>query len=221
MAIIIDRRFVQKATEKWGNAHMIIPSFQSANLQIPVSAHPDMTLTQIEDIFVASPDSFEYYKSFLGEKVICGKREIKPHYPHDIAYNVLTYKGVAFANFAYTDSVVIKELEKRKIKPVSIKQGYAKCSSCVTENGIITADTGIFLACRENGINALEITPGYVELKGYDYGFLGGASGVIDGKTVFFGDIRKHPDFLKIKEFCEFDFLSDFPLYDVGTIFCI
>ena len=102
-----------------------------------------------------------------------------------------------------------------------MNQGYAKCSTAVCDRGIITADETIYSACCENGINALKITQGNVKLSGYEYGFIGGASGIIDGKLTFFGDIRKHPDYLKIKEFCDFDYIPDFALTDVGTIMCI
>lgn len=221
MQIIIDARFWDIAKKHLGVKHTIIPSFVCKNISEPVCAHPDMTLTKIDDVFVASPDSFEYYKNFLGMKVICGKTELSSHYPYDIAYNVLIYKNFAFAKAEYTDAVVKEELKKRNIKLINVNQGYAKCSTAVCQEGIITADETIYASCRENGINALKITPGHINLTGYDYGFIGGTSGIIDGKLTFFGDISKHPDYLKIKEFCDFDFVTDFPLTDVGTIMCI
>ena len=221
MKIIVDRRYIDIAKKQWCMKYEIIPSFCCEKIQLPVSAHPDMTLTRIEDIFVASPDSYEYYREILGKRVISGSTELSSHYPYDIAYNVLIYKNLAFGKVDYIDQVVKEELQKRKMKLINVNQGYAKCSTCVCSEGIITADDSIYKACCENSINALKIIPGFVELEGYDYGFIGGASGVIGSVLTFFGDIRKHPDYKKIEGFCDFDFIPDFPLTDIGTILCI
>lgn len=221
MAIIIDRRFLEKAQKLWGKEHEIFPSFCHTNLPEPVSAHPDMTLTPIEDIFVCCPESYEYYKKILGDRVVLGQTSLSSHYPYDIAYNVLIFKNIAIGKLEFVDPVVINELNKRSIKLINVNQGYAKCSSAVCKSGVITADEGIYKALVDNNVNALKITPGYVELTGYDYGFIGGATGVVDGVLTFFGDVSKHPDFQRIKEFCDFNYFTDFSLTDVGTIFCI
>ena len=221
MLLIIDVRYVSLAKEKWGKEYEIIPSFTHKKLQKPVCSHPDMTILPIGDVFVCCPESFDYYKSFLGNRVISGKTTLSSHYPNDIAYNVLIYKNKAFAKKDYIDSVALQELKKQNIELINVNQGYAKCSCAVCDNGVITADNSIFKSLCENGVNSLKITSGNVKLTGYDYGFIGGASGIIDGKLTFFGDVSKHPDFLKISKFCDFDYFSDFPLTDVGTIFCI
>lgn len=221
MKLIVDKRYTDIAKKYWGMKYEVIPSFCCEKIQVPVSAHPDMTLTQIDDIFVCSPDSFGYYREVLGNCVISGNTQLSSHYPYDIAYNVLIYKNFAFGKTDYIDQVVKNELRKRKIKLINVSQGYAKCSSCVCDSGIITADESIIKCCRENNIEALKITPGFVELAGYDYGFIGGASGIIDGVLTFFGDVTLHPDYLEICEFCDFLFIPDFPLTDIGTILCI
>jgi len=216
--IIVDNRYLEIAKDKFGEKHEIIPSFTCENLQKPVCAHPDMTILPIEDIFVCSPSSYEYYRSVLGDRVKCGATKLSNHYPNDIAYNVLIFENLAFGKEEFIDSVVKCELRKRNIKIVNINQGYAKCSSCITKNGIITADNSIYKALVKNNIAALNILPGFVKLFGYEYGFIGGASGEIDGELTFFGDITKHPDFEKIDNFCKFKYFSDFPLTDIGTI---
>lgn len=221
MLIIIDARFVDQAKKIWGDKYEIVPSYTHEKLQKPVSSHPDMTIIPIGDVFVCCPESYSYYKSFLGDRVIAGQTPLFAHYPKDIAYNVLIYKNKAFGKKDYIDTVVLGELKKQNIELINVNQGYAKCSCAVCSNGVITADDGLYDALKKQNINSLKITPGYVKLSGYDYGFIGGASGVIDGKIAFFGDVSRHPDFLKIKGFCDFDYFSDFPLTDIGTIFCI
>jgi hypothetical protein len=221
MAIIISREFIDTAVLKWGKKYEIIPSFECEKIQKPVSCHPDMTLMQIEDIFVCSPDSYSYYKGYLGSRVICGNTELSSHYPRDIAYNVLVYKNYAFAKADCTDTVVKEELNKRNIKLLNVSQGYAKCSAAVCDSGVITADESIYKECIKNDVPVLKVTPGHVKLTGYDYGFIGGASGIVDGNFLFFGDVSKHPDFEKIKSFSKCEYFDDFPLTDIGTIFSI
>ena len=219
--LIIDSKYKDFAEKLWGKNHEITPSFHHENLQTPVSDHPDMTLAQIDDIFVCCPESYDYYMRFLGDKVIPGKTRLLPNYPYDIAYNVLVYKNKAFGRADFIDNTVKEELKKRNIELINVNQGYSKCSCAITENGIITADDSIFDALIKNNINALKITPKQVKLPGYDYGFIGGASGMIDGKCIFFGDVTKHADYEKIKAFCDFSYIKDFGLLDIGTIFCI
>jgi len=216
--IIIDNRYIEIAEKKWGSEHEIIPSFTCCDLQKPVCAHPDMTILPVGDAFICSPQSYDYYKRFLGNKAKCGAKKLSNHYPYDIAYNVLIFKNYAIGKEEYIDDVVKAEIIKKGIKIINVNQGYAKCSSCVTKNGIITTDTTIYNALIENGVNALLISPGNIKLPGYNFGFIGGASGEIDGVLNFFGDVSKHPDFSKIQNFCECNFFTEFPLTDVGTI---
>ena len=61
-----------------------------------------------------------------------------------------------------------------------------------------------------------------IELKGYDYGFIGGAGFYDSGKVYFFGNIKNHPDYDKIKEFIKYNnsiieiICQDMPITDIG-----
>ena len=62
-----------------------------------------------------------------------------------------------------------------------------------------------------------------IMLEPFEYGFIGGASGIVDGKIAFCGNIRLHKDYHKIKSFCDIHNveilnLSDSISVDVGTI---
>lgn len=219
--LIIDARYEEIAKKQWGSKYEIIPSFCNKNLSEPTSFHPDMSLCCIGDVFVCCPESYEYYKKIIGKNLIKGNTSPSSHYPFDIAYNVLVYKNYAFGKADYIDKAVKEELNRQNIKLVNVNQGYAKCSCAVCDDGIITADDCIFNELVKNDINALKISPGHIKLTGYEYGFIGGASGEIDGVLTFFGDVSKHPDYKKIKNFCRFNYIEEFPLTDVGTIYCI
>ena len=94
----------------------------------------------------------------------------------------------------------------------------------MSENAIITADEGIAKTAAAHGIDVLKIREGYVDIDGYGYGFIGGASGACDDAVYFCGDILSHPDGQKIADFCEKHSkrcvsLSNDTLFDVGTLF--
>ena len=93
----------------------------------------------------------------------------------------------------------------------------------VSDNALITADKSIYSISQNNGLDALLISEGHVDLNGYGYGFIGGASGAVDSYVLFCGDLSNHPDGERIAEFCQKHgkapvSLSDEPLYDYGTV---
>ena len=74
---------------------------------------------------------------------------------------------------------------------------------------------------RENGIRVTLISKGGISLPPYDYGFIGGASGVVGRKIYFFGDLNSHPDSAVIRKAIEEEgfipvSLSDERLRDLG-----
>ena len=104
-------------------------------------------------------------------------------------------------------------------------QRYTACSTAViAENALITADESIYRLCLEKGIDAHKISPGHIELEGYDYGFIGGCCGLVSKDTLAFsGNISMHPDYADMKAFAagygvSLLPLSDRPLYDIGGI---
>ncbi len=222
--LIVDRRFCEIAEKKWGNEAEIIPSYKNKNLPEQVAYHPDLSVCRVGDIYVCEKEAYNYYKQFIPEeKILCGSTTLLSNYPFDIAYNVLISEKNAMANFKYTDPVLKEVLVNKGFRLIDINQGYAACSSASFNGGIITSDPSVISACNRNKIDVLEIEKGGVVLKGFDYGFIGGASGYVSQKLLFFGDILKHKDYAKVKEFLlkkkiEFDNIENFPLTDVGTI---
>ena len=178
-----------------------ILSYCSENLNPAICSHPDMTIVHLgENRFICAPDAYDYYASVLPEaEVIKGEVDINPEYPHDVAYNITLLGDFAFMN---TATEQIKVINNGKI--INIRQGYTKCSICVvSEHAIITADTGIARAAQDNNIDVLQISPGNIELPGMNYGFIGGAAGLIAPDTLAVnGDITTHPDCNAIMRFC-------------------
>ena len=150
-----------------------------------VSSHPDMLLHPVGgDLIVHAPgisDELGVLLARAGFRLIKGAAELSPEYPRDIAYNAARIGRFYFHNLKYTDSVLRKELEKAGVEPVHVEQGYTKCSvALVDENTMITSDKGIARTAEGKGIDALLIDPGQgILLPGLDYGFIGGATGLL------------------------------------------
>ena len=229
--MIVDNRYAETARKSWGEMYEIIPSVTCQSLAEPVSAHPDMVLFKTgKREFICAPDVYEEYKRMLqpiGVDLICGKKELKSNYPEDIAYNILKTDSSAFGKFSETEETIKKYLEAENIKMINVKQGYSKCSVCSFAGGAITADESLYSALLADGQDTLKIPCGEIFLRGYDYGFIGGASGENDdGELFFFGDLKMLSFGEKIIRFLEekkkkIHQISGITPIDVGTIMFI
>ncbi|MBR7163442.1 MAG: hypothetical protein IKD21_00510 [Clostridia bacterium] len=228
---IIDNRYYDAVYAAFAGNRTFLPSVTCHALAAPVSAHPDMVLFSAEKgTCICAAEVYSQYLKILspfGVELVQGNASLGSDYPADIAYNVLNTRAGAFARFDSTDKHLTRLLDKKHIKKVNVGQGYARCSSVSFGDALISADPTIIKAGKEAGLSVLSITPGYVNLPGYDYGFIGGASGILGGDTVaFFGDLSYHPDGEKIRNFITANgfFVAEMPgqpLSDIGTIFCI
>jgi hypothetical protein len=161
----------------------------------------------------------------LNFKTILCQSQLTPKYPNDIALNAARILNYCLCNEKFIDSAIIEYLRIHKIQIVPIKQGYAKCSiAIVDEKSIITADEGITNAANKLGLDVLKIREGYINLHGYNFGFIGGCCGKLGKDTLAFcGKINKHPDFKEIRNFCDVRGikiieLTSQPLTDIGGI---
>ena len=152
-----------------------------------IETHPDIYMCRLPD----------------GCLIKAQKGEIGNSYPKDIPFNAVCLDRYFIHNLKYTNQRLLKCAKELGLKPVNVKQGYTKCSCTVVDGkSIITADEGIFSALSAiDDVDVLKITPGYVALNGFEFGFLGGASGRVGNTMYFSGDITKHPDYSKISSF--------------------
>lgn len=205
-----------------------ITTKESQDLSTPVNYHPDMLCHHLggED-FAVYRDQTDLFEKLigLGASVYKSKKTLQPDYPNDIALNALRLSRLAFGKTSSMEPILLEYYNSKKVELVDIKQGYTKCSVCVVdEKSIITSDKSISQKAREKGLDVLLISPGYIELNGYDYGFIGGTCGKIDKNVLAFaGDIKNHPQWEKIIKFCKERNVSvislhNGPLQDIGSI---
>ena len=171
-----------------------------------MEAYSDILKEYVEEIIVI-PDS-------LGNK-----------YPDDVKLNCVVIGNTLICNIDTVAETVLKYFKRKNYCIINVKQGYTKCSVLpVTDNAIITDDPSIAQTCLENGFDVLKISKGSVQLNGYSYGFIGGASGKISSdKIVFCGNPDSHCDAPAIKQFLnkyksDYVSLDNKQLYDIGGI---
>ncbi len=197
-------------------------------LSSPVNTHPDMQIHFVsEKIAVVAPSVFDYYKEILPSNItlLKGKREPGRTFPEDSAYNVAKLGKKVIGNLKFVDDVIKESYSDLGFELINTKQGYTKCNMCIVdENSVITEDEGLFRLLSDEGVSVLKISVGSVSLESFDYGFVGGASGLIKKNCLaFFGDISKLSDAEKISEFLEergietISLSDDFPK-DFGSI---
>ena len=97
-------------------------------------------------------------------------------------------------------------------------------SASSNSTGVFFRKNGILSALKKSpDLGVLPVSQGHVKLDGFEYGFLGGASGRVGDEIVFNGDLSAHPDYEAIREFIEsrglaVRFFPEYPLTDIGSI---
>ncbi|MEG0855954.1 MAG: hypothetical protein RSG52_05705 [Terrisporobacter sp.] len=227
---LVDKRITKPMEEYLNKINInIIKSETCKETYDAISCHPDISTLKINNNnIIVAPNVYEYYYYLLspfGFNVIKGDSHIKNKYPKNIQYNVVILGKYAIHNFNYTDTKIINYIERNNFIKINVKQGYCKCSICIVdENSIITSDEGIYKEVKKHNIDCLLIEKGHIDLFKMNYGFIGGCSGLISkNDLVFFGDISKHPDFDKIKDFTKSKnknliSLSNENLLDLGSL---
>lgn len=215
--------------EKWG-VHLIYTT-PDQRLPKPVQYHPDLQVCRLsfETLFVLKNSSLLEFKNelcFQSPKVLETETEPEAHYPKDVLCSGVPFGKWLLANPHTLDPLIMRKANEEGLSLIPVRQGYAACAVCkVGEHAAITADEGICRALQEKKeFEVLLIQPGFIELPGYDTGFLGGCCGKLEENLIVFtGALSCHPDGKKIKDFLnshQIDIweLSRKPLLDTGGI---
>lgn len=205
MGIICDRRATEDIKEALKDvADKIIYTDALDTLEAPLNTHPDIQIHFLsKELAVCPPEAYDYYRKNLpnGTELIKGCSLGRTYTSHT-AYNVARVGQYVVCNSAFADRNITEIYTKMGYKIINVRQGYAKCNLCIiNDSAVITEDRGIAKALSEYGIDVLRIDVGGVRLKGFEYGFIGGASGNVEGKLLFSGKIENHPMFDDILNF--------------------
>ncbi len=199
---------------------------ENSLLDAPVSRHADILANYVgKSIFLADKNQTElcnFIEYNSGKSIIV--ENIKSPYPDDCLLNFADIGDYIICNKSILTKEIVDLLPDKQI--IDVKQGYSKCSVCICKrNTIITDDISIYNAVSQyNNIKSLLVEKGSVQLKNYNYGFIGGCCGLIDINTLLFnGDLSTHSDFDKTKNFLydndiKYIDIKGKPLTDIGSI---
>ncbi len=186
--------------------HLIIEVESTDQVYESISSHPDIFMCKINNQMIKSEKDLGY------------------SYPDNIKYNGVQIGNYFIHHTNYTASKLMSAVKAAGLIPVHVPQGYTKCNIvAVDKNSIITSDEGIKNILVPLGLDVLLISPGNVKLKGFSYGFLGGASGKVGDSIIFNGNLSAHPDYQKISDFIltrglKLKYFKEYDLEDIGSI---
>ncbi len=229
--VIIDYRASAKTVDALKNMNFNIVKTPHLNtVYATICGHSDIMVHKLcDDVVVAEPTVYEYFKEKLkGIEVLKGKSVISDKYPFDIAYNAARVGKNLFCNVNYTDEVILNYADKNGINIINTKQGYAKCSICIVcDEAIITSDKNIKAQAEKNKIEVLYVDDSSIKLTGFEHGFIGGATGLLNKNILAVnGNIELHADSNRILDYCskygvEVISLNEGEIVDIGSIIVI
>ena len=225
--VIVAENFPEDSAEKLKAYGEVVRTRANKNLLRGLDTHTDILVHPLpKGELVVDMDNFEYYKKiFPDKKILPSHSSLSKKYPKDVPLNAFTFKNYFIHNLKFTDKLLLDYYKNSGYEMINIKQGYAKCSSLVTEDFIITSDGGIYESLRDF-IPIYKIKHGEIRLQNFNYGFIGGASGVYGKKIFFTGDFSHHSSYEEIlriikKYGYEIEILSKDPIEDFGSIYFI
>lgn len=225
--VIVAENFPEKSLKILKEYGKIVRTKSNKNLMKGLDTHTDILLHPLPSgELVVDRDNLEYYKKIFPDKKILPSHSIlSKKYPKDVPLNAFTFKNYFIHNLKFTDKVLLDYYKNSGYDMINIKQGYGKCSCLVTEYFIITSDGGIYESLRDF-IPIYKIKHGEIRLQNFNYGFIGGASGVLGKKIFFTGDFSHHSSYEEILKIIkkydyEIEILSKDPIEDFGSIYFI
>lgn len=193
-----------------------------------LSGHADLSVFHLvgEKCLLAAElkgSAFEEKMRGAGLNISFLEKNLDEKYPDDAALNACVIGNVLIYNRSSASDQIVDFFTNANAVMVQTKQGYTKCSVCVVnERSIITANRGIAAIAECVGLDVLLISQGYVNLPGFEYGFIGGATFKLSAdKLAFTGSLDSHPDKNRILKFLsdrgiDALFLTDLPAFDIG-----
>ncbi len=194
-----------------------------------IGNHPDIHASILNTHVIVSPQLYDFLLSLpRGQiyikqySIIKGHLNPSPVYPGDVLYNVFCHDKHVFSK--KVDQTIEAFMETHTFEKVGVKQGYVKCNTfCINDECVITEDENLNKIYSQYFSNPILIQKGYIKLSGYDYGFIGGATGKRNQTLIFNGALSYHPQGDRIKSLMN-DYhlsyieLSQTPLEDCGSI---
>lgn len=185
-----------------------IETIKCKDLDIPVDDHPDMVIHPVDyNSFVVYNKYYDYYINKLKKyniNVIKSKSMLSLKYPKDILLNVSRLNNYYFYKEDFIDEN-LKDLLDKENTGIMVNQGYSKCSSMIIkENTVITSDIKLHKKFSSLGLKSYLLPPNFIDLPGYNTGFIGGTCGSIGkDEIIFYGNIKKYKYYEELRKILE------------------
>ena len=190
--------------------------------------HADMQCILVEDTLFVLSNCTELEKELrnITSNVIKTSKTAHGKYPDNILLNAKVIGKNLIGKIDCLDKNLVEYCVSKGYKLINTKQGYSGCSILkITDNAVITTDENIYKTLKNTDIDVLKISQNNIDLFGSkrgEQGLIGGASINLCDSVLFFGDITKHEDFQRIKDFCNsksvnINFIEDISLTDIGS----
>ena len=169
-----------------------------------LAGHADLSLIRLDKKIIASRyiignDTYVDFLTKRGYDILPARAAQGKRYPEDCSLCACAAGNSLIHNLHYTDPAILDFFQGGKIH---VSQGYAKCSCCVVDDeSLISADNGIEQAVGGHNIELLKINAGGIVLDGFYYGFIGGASIVLDDAVLFTGRLTDERDRHRVEAF--------------------
>ena len=227
MIAIVDKAYYDVLRDKLSEFNIsAYPSFESKILNGAVATHPDMSLFKYDEVtLIASRESFDYYSEIFKAtkiKVINANEDPLKKYPGDVKFNALRVGEHLICKKDVCAEAIVSRFDQSKI--INSSQGYVKCS--VIDIGgeyFVSDDKYLHEIIKNLGYKSMLLDKGLVNIKDYDYGFIGGASGYARDMIFLTGHIKDEANRIRIEEFAreinkELIYLTEYDIFDVGTL---
>lgn len=201
--IIVDNRISESCEHsllKEGFSLLKLPP--DPRLGAAVASHPDTVMFFADGELITTADYCDaaaYIFSDIREynpniRITFTADERTDKYPYDCVMNALKIGNRIFCKSDTVSEGILSLARRHGYKIIHTNQGYPACVTLCFGGSAITSDAGLGALLQKNGVKVTLIGTAGISLPPYEYGFIGGASGVVGNKVYFFGDISRHPD---------------------------
>lgn len=221
--IVVDYYTNETIKNKLKNYGEVVTTLPNSKIYEGIDAHPDILIRKLDKETIAvDSQNIEYYSNIFKNKKIIPIENIESPYPNHVKLNFAVYRDFFIHNLKFTDKEILNFYKNRGFKLIDVKQGYTKCNLAVGKRCLITSDVGIYEKLK-NISNILLIEHKQIELRNFEYGFIGGATGLVGDRLFFTGVLEGHSSKDKIIKFLEannenFEFLTESNIIDIGSI---
>lgn len=202
MSLIIGSKYTEEIKELQELGYQVKIFDASSSLDEEISSHADMNCMRFCNKLFVNSDIIDRIGELEAYELIPVEGICSP-YPGDIKLNCAVIGKYLLCNTRYTAKEILDYANHNEFQIIHTNQGYSNCSVCMlNNNAVITDDDGIACLLKKCQIDVLMVAKGSIRLSDNHYGFIGGASGKLNDKEIYFsGDLSSHPDYENIIRF--------------------